>query len=59
MMNHPPSDQLKLLLDLEMRHEDLLVQLRELDRRVEKLLTETLSLSQSGSTDTAPAPAAS
>ena len=37
-MNGVP--QLKLLLDLESRHEDLLDRLAELDKRVEEVLAE-------------------
>jgi hypothetical protein len=35
-----PTAQLELLLDIEARHEDLLRQLDELDKRVEKTLAE-------------------
>jgi len=42
-MNTEPSAQLQLLLDLESRHEDLLVRLEELDRRVERILAESLT----------------
>ena len=37
------SAQLELLLDLESRQDDLMLRLEELDRRVEKTLTECLS----------------
>ena len=36
------APQLKLLLDLESRHEDLLDRLDDLDKRVEKVLAEFL-----------------
>ena len=35
-----PTAQLQLLLDIEARHEDLLRQLAELDKRVEKTLAD-------------------
>ena len=38
------SAQLELLLDLESRQDDLMLRLEELDRRVEKILGECLSL---------------
>jgi hypothetical protein len=38
------SAQLELLLDLESRQDDLMLRLEELDRRVEKTLSECLLL---------------
>ena len=38
------SAQLELLLDLESRQDDLMLRLEELDRSVEKILGECLSL---------------
>ncbi|HEY4759254.1 MAG TPA: hypothetical protein VIH42_01605 [Thermoguttaceae bacterium] len=40
------DSQLELLLDLEARHDDLLLRLAELDQRVEKTLAECLVLRQ-------------
>lgn len=41
------SAQLNLLIDLETRQDEVLLQLEELDRRVEKTLGECLSLRSS------------
>jgi hypothetical protein len=40
------NTQLELLLDLEAKHDDLLKRLAELDKRVEKTLSECLALRQ-------------
>lgn len=40
------NGQLELLLGLEARHDDLLVRLAELDKRVEKTLADCLALRQ-------------
>ena len=43
-----PNDQLTLLLDLEARHDDLLLRLDDLDKRVSKTLAECLTLRPDG-----------
>ncbi|MEN6457761.1 MAG: hypothetical protein ABFC63_02425 [Thermoguttaceae bacterium] len=39
-MADPRSSQLDLLMDMEARHDDLMLRLEELDRRVERTLAE-------------------
>jgi len=43
-----PIVHFELLMDLEARHDDLLVRLAELDKRVEEVLAECLAVRQAG-----------